>query len=565
MTLQTAVTWALVFAIFIVLLKPIGTYMVRVFTFQPTFLDRPLKPVENFIFRVIGVDRDSSMSAWEYALSFVLTNLGWALMAYILLRLQGHLPFNPQHLGAVNPQLAFDTSASFTTNTNWQAYAGGTTMSYFSQFAVLSYLQFVTPASGGAAGIAFIRAMSGRPLGNFFVDLTLMVTRLLLPLAIIVTIILVAQGVPETLAPYLHLHHTLSGASQVIPRGPIASWEAIEHLGQNGGGFTNANSANPLENPTALTNIVEILSMGLLPVSFFYAFGVMTGRRRLAWTLIGVAGAFFLIMLGLAYFPEAAGNPIINALGLHSHANMVGKEVRLGIGGTSLFETSSMAFTTGSVASAHDSFLPISSLSFFLGMFLNMVFGGKGVGLLNMLMFVIITIFLMGLMVGRTPEFLGKKIETKEVSLASIAFLIHPLLILVGAAVAASSHAGLSGILNPGPHGLSEILYAYSSGAANNGSAFAGLSAALPFYEVTIGIVMIIARYASIIAMLFIGQSLLAKKSIPESSGTMHTDTILFGGVLFGAIAILNALTFFPILALGPIAEQYLMMAHRLF
>lgn len=565
MTLQTAVTWALVLVIFVIVLKPMGNYIVRVFTFQPTFLDRPMKPIENVIFRAIGVNRDSSMSAWEYGISLVLTNLGWALMAYILLRLQGHLPFNPEQLGAVNPQLAFDTSASFTTNTNWQAYAGGTTMSYFSQFAVLSYLQFVTPATGGAAGIAFIRALSGRPLGNFFVDLTLMVTRLLLPLAVIVTLILVAQGVPETLAPYLHLHNTLSGGSQIIPRGPIASWEAIEHLGQNGGGFTNANSANPLENPTAFTNIVEILSMGLLPVSFFYAFGAMTGRRRLAWTLIGVSGVIFLIMLALAYFPEAAGNPIINALGLHTHANMVGKEVRLGIGGTALFETSSMAFTTGSVASAHDSFLPLSSLSFFIGMFLNMVFGGKGVGLLNMLMFVIITIFLMGLMVGRTPEFLGKKIETKEVSLAAIAFLIHPLLILVGSAVAVSSHAGLAGVFNPGPHGLSEILYAYSSAAANNGSAFAGLGASSPFYEVTIGIVVIIGRYASVIAMLFIGESLLAKKTVPESSGTMHTDTPLFAGVLLTAIAILNALTFFPIMALGPIAEQYLMMAHHLF
>ncbi len=564
MSIQTIITWGVVFAVFALTIKPIGTYIVRVFTFQPTFLDRVLRPVENGIFRIVGVSRDSSMTTKTYAIALLLTNMAWALGAYILLRVQGALPFNPQHFPDINPLLAFNTAASFTTNTNWQAYAGGSTMSYFSQFAVLSYLQFVTPATGGAAAIAFLRMVSGKKIGNFFVDLTLMVTRLLLPLSVVVTLILVGQGVPETLAPYLHLH-SITGQAQLVPRGPIASFEAIEHLGQNGGGYTNTNSANPLENPTAFSNIVEIISMGLLPVAFFYAFGVFTGRKKTAWTFVGVAGTFFIAMLALIYFPEAAGNPIINALGLHTHANMVGKELRFGLGGTSIFETSTMSFTTGSVASAHDSYLPLSSMSFFLGMFLNMIFGGKGVGLLNLLMFVIITVFLMGLMVGRTPEFLGKKIETKEVTLASIAFLLHPLLILVGSAIAVSSPLGLQGIFNPGPQGLGEILYGFSSAAANNGSAFGGLGAALPFYEVAVGIVVIIGRYGSIVAMLFIGESLLNKRSVPESSGTMRTDTFLFGGILWGAIMILNALTFFPIMALGPIAEQYLMMAHHLF
>ncbi|MCY0870157.1 MAG: potassium-transporting ATPase subunit KdpA [Firmicutes bacterium] len=564
MSLSTILTWAAVVAIFLLTIKPLGTYMARVFTFQPTLLDRPLGWVENGIFRVIGVSRDSNMSAKQYGFALLGTNLVWALLAYAALRMQGILPFNPEHFGAINPGLAFNTSASFTTNTNWQAYAGENTMSYFSQFGVLSCLQFLTPAAGAAAGIAFIRALSGRKLGNYFVDLTLVCTRVLLPLAVIVGLILVGQGVPETLAPYLHAH-TITGATQVIPRGPIASWESIEHLGENGGGYTNANSANPLENPSALSNIVETVAMGLVPVAFFYFFGVMTNRRKLAWTLTAVAASIFFIMLALAYFPEAAGNPIVNAMGLATHGNMVGKEVRFGIGGTAIFETSSMAFTTGSVASAHDSFLPLSSLSFFIGMFLNMVFGGKGVGFINMAMFVIITIFLMGLMVGRTPEFLGKKIEAREVTLASIAFLLHPLLILVGSAIAVHSPAGLAGIDNPGPHGLSEILYAFSSGAANNGSAFGGLNAALPFYEIAIGIVMIVGRYASIMAMLLIGQSLLRKKSVPETSGTMHTDTPLFAGILFGAIFILNALTFFPVMALGPIAEHYLLFAHHLF
>ncbi len=564
LSFSTGMTWAVVFAVFLLTIKPMGTYMAKVFTFQPTFLDKPLSKVENWTFRMFGISRDSSMTAKQYGAAFLLTNLLWAILAYAMLRMQQFLPFNPEHFPAVNPLLAFNTAASFVTNTNWQAYAGENTLSYFSSFANLSFLQFVTPAAGAAVGIAFVRALAGKKLGNYFVDLTLVCTRVLLPLAVIVTLLLVGQGVPETLGAYLHAH-TLAGGTQNIPRGPIASWEAIEHLGENGGGFTNANSANPLENPTALSNIIEILSMGLVPVAFFYAFGVMTGRRRLAWTLTAVAGGFFLVMLALVYFPEQAGNPILNSLGLATHQNMVGKEVRFGMGGTSIFETATMAFTTGSVASAHDSFLPLSSLAFYLGMFLNMVFGGKGVGLLNMLMFVIITIFLMGLMVGRTPEFLGKKIETREVSLASIAFLLHPLLILGGTALAVYLPVGMKGVFNPGPHGLSEILYGFTSAAANNGSAFGGLGASLPFYEISIGVVMIIARYASVLAMLLLGQSLLHKRRVPETSGTMRTDTPLFGGILFGSIIILNALTFFPVMALGPIAEQYLMVAHHLF
>ncbi len=564
MTVSTVATWLVVIGVLLVSAKPLGTYLYRVFTFQPTWLDRPMTPVENAIFRAIGVERDHNMSAVQYGVAFVLTNLVWALGAYLLLRTQSLWPFNPQHFGNLNPGLSFNTAASFTTNTNWQAYSGENTMSYFSQFAVLQFLQFVTPAAGGAVGIAFVRALSGRQLGNFFVDLTLLLTRVLLPLALIFGVLFVALGVPDTLAPYLHLT-TLTGQAQTVPRGPIAGWEAIEHLGQNGGGFTGANSANPLENPTALTNILQSIAMGLVPVAFFYFFGCMTGRKAVAWTLIAVAGAFYLGMLALIYFPEAQGNPIVNALGLFGHANWVGKELRFGMGGTAIFETSTMAFTTGSVAAAQDSFLPLSSLSFFLGMFLNMVFGGKGVGLLNMLMFVILTIFLMGLMVGRTPEFLGKKIEAKEVSLTAIAFLLHPLLILVGTAIAAATPAGLAGVLNPGPHGLSEMLYAFSSGAANNGSAMGGLNAALPFYEVAIGIVVIIGRYASIMAMLLVGESLLQKRRVPETAGTMRTDTPLFAGVLLGSIVILNALTFFPVMALGPIAEHYLLWAHHLF
>ena len=564
MAIETVLTWLVALGVLAIAIKPMGTYVARVFTFQPTVLDPVFARPERWFFRTIGVRPDDSMSAKQYGFALVITNLVFMLGAYVALRGQGLLPFNPLHLPAINPRLAFNTAASFTTNTNWQAYAGENTLSYFSQFAVLSFLQFVTPASGAAAGIAFLRALAGRPLGNFFVDLTLACTRLLLPLAVVFTLVLVWQGVPETLGNYLHIH-TLAGPTQVVPRGPIASWEAIEHLGQNGGGFTNANSANPLENPTPLTSLFEMVSEGLLPVAFFYTLGIMTGRTKMAWTLIGVAGLIFLGMGAMIYFPTEMGSPIINALGLHGHVYRVGTELRFGTGETSLFETATMAFTTGTVSMAHDSALPIPGLAFMIGMFLNLVFGGKGVGLINMVMLVIITVFLMGLMVGRTPEFLGKKIEAREVSLASIAFLLHPFLILVGTALSVALPAGLTGILNPGPHGFSEILYAVSSGAANNGSAFGGLAASQPYYEILIGVIMIIGRFASVIAMFLLGESLLKKKSVPTTSGTMRTEGVLFGGILIGAVAVLNALTFFPVVALGPLAEHYLLLAHHLF
>lgn len=564
MSLQTVAVWVVVIGIFLITVKPLGTYIARVFSYEPTFLDRPMRPIENGIYRLFGIDPSYNMTAKQYGMALVLTNFAWIIISYILLRLQGHLPWNPEHMSAVNPQLAFNTATSFGTNTNWQAYGGESTMSYFSQFGNLEFLQFVTPAIGGTMLIAFIRALSGKKMGNFFVDLVLMCTRLLLPLAIVFTVLLVWQGVPETLAPYLHVH-TITGQSQVVARGPIASWDSIEHLGTNGGGFTNANSANPLENPSALSNIFETVAMGLVELAFFYALGVMTGRKKLAWTLISVAGIFFLAMGAMIYFPMHLGNPAINALGLHGHVNMVGKELRFGSGGTSVFDTTTMGFTTGSVASAHDSALPIAGLGMMMGMFLNLVFGGFGVGLLNMLMLVIIAVFLMGLMVGRTPEFLGKKIEAREVSLASIAFLLHPFLILVGTALSVSLPAGLKGMYNPGPHGFSEILYGILSGAANNGSAFGGLGAALPYYEVTIGIIMVIARFASVIAMFYLAESLLRKKTVPTTSGTMRTEGVLFGGVVTGAVIVLNALTFFPVVALGPLAEHYLLMAHHLF
>lgn len=563
MSLDAAASWVAVLAFFAVILKPVGRYMGRVFTGQRTLLDPVFSPLERRLWRWAGIDPQASMTAVQYGTALLATNALWAVFAYLALRAQSHLPFNPQHFPGLTPPLAFNTAVSFVTNTNWQAYAGENTLSYFSQFGVLGFLQWVSPAVGLAALAAFLRALAGRSLGNYFVDLTRAITRLLLPAAVVLAVVLAALGVPETLAAYVHLH-PLSGGSTWLPRGPIASWEAIEHLGTNGGGFTAANSANPLENPSPLTNLLEIAAMGLFPVASFYAFGYVTGRPRAAWTLIAVAAAFYLAMLALAYFPEVAGNPVLNRLGLHGTANWVGKELRFGIGGSALFQASSLAFTTGSVNAAPDSMVPLSTLSLFLGLLLNMVFGGDGVGLLNFLMFVILTVFLLGLMVGRTPEFLGKKIETREVSLTALAFLVHPLLIL-GATALAVSLPAVHDTLNRGPQGLTEILYGFASTAANNGSAMGGLEAGAPFYLWATGVVMLIGRYVSILLLLLVGESLLAKKAVPESPGTMHTDTPLFGGALFGAILVLNALTFLPVMALGPVAETYLLGAHRLF
>ena len=564
MSLQTVAVWVVVLGVFLVTVKPLGTYIARVFSFEPTVLDKPLRPLEHRVFRMFGIDPSASMTARQYGVALILTNFAWIVLSYVLLRLQGQLPFNPQHMTAVNPRLAFNTATSFGTNTNWQAYSGENTMSLFSQFGNLEFLQFVTPAVGGTMAIAFIRALSGKKMGNFFVDLVLMCTRVLLPLSVVFAILMVWQGVPETLGAYLHIH-TITGRTQVVPRGPIASWESIEHLGTNGGGFTNANSANPLENPTALSNLFQVIMMGLLPVAFFYTLGVMTGKRKMAWTLISVAGLMYLAIGAMVYFPMELGDPVISALGLHGHVYRVGTELAFGTGGTAAFETSTMSFTTGSVASAHDSALPITQLAYFSAMFLNLVFGGKGVGLLNMLMLVVITVFIMGLMVGRTPEFLGKKIEAREVSLASIAFLLHPFLILVGTALSVALPSGLQGVFNPGPQGFSEILYGITSGAANNDSALGGLGAALPYYEVTIGIITVIGRFASVMAMFLLAESLLKKRAVPTSSGTLRTEGMLFGGILVGSVVVLNALTFFPVMALGPLAEHYLLLAHHLF
>ena len=557
-TLGVLMPWLVFVVVLAVVTKPLGGYLARVFTGEPTLFDRPLGAAEALLFRALGIQPGDDMTARQYSRAVLVTALAWMALAFLVLLLQASLPFNPERLPGVSPLLAFNISASFVTNTNWQAYAPSLTLSDFSQFADLGFLQFAGAAMGGAVAVAIVRALSGRRMGNFFVDLTRMCTRVLLPLAILLTVILVWQGVPDTLAPYLHVT-TVTGGHQVVPRGPIASWEAAAHLTTSGGGYTGPNGASPLENPTAASGLMESLAMGLLPVGFFYMFGVMTGRPRQSGVLIGVGAVLFLAVGLLVFLPEAAGNPLVNALGLHGPPfNMAGKELRFGVGGTTLFETAGAAFSTGSFASAPAGVLPLASLTLLGAMFLNLVFGGVGIGLLNMLTMVVLTIFASGLMVGRMPEFLGKKIEAREVSLASLALLVHPLLILGGTAVAVDTAAGAAH--HHGPLGFTQILYAFASGAANNGSSMmAGLAAGRPFYEWAIGIEVLVARFVPLIAMLFLAEALLGKQTVPETAGTLHTDTPLFGGVLLGTIVLAAALTYLPIVALGPVAEHYLL------
>jgi K+-transporting ATPase ATPase A chain len=491
----------------------------------------------------------------KYVFAMLLSNFIMMILLYIIFRIQKYLPLNPDKIDNMPPALAFNTAASFITNTNWQAYSGENSLSYFSQMIAITFPMFTSAATGFAVAIAFIRGLVARQnnLGNFYVDLVRCITRVFLPLSFIVALFLVFQGVPQTLHGSVNAT-TLEGAKQTITRGPVAALESIKHIGTNGGGFFGTNSAHPFENPTPLSNLMEILSMLLLPTALVYAFGLMIKNRRQGWSVFAAMGIMFLMFLAVVFIAEYKGTPALNALGVHG--NMEGKEVRFGLSESALFTAVTTAVTTGTVNTMHDSLTPIGGLVPLGEMMLNNVFGGKGVGLLNGLLYVVLSVFICGLMVGRTPEFLGKKIESKEVKLASIALLIHPVIILVPTAIALINHGAISSILNPGYHGVSEVLYAFTSGAANNGSAFGGLTANTDFYNIMIGVVMLLGRYISIIAMLAIAGSFATKKMVAASSGTFRTDTPLFTGILVVIILVIGALTFFPALALGPIAEH---------
>ena len=569
----------LYFAVVLGLAKPLGTFLAQVYQNQPTFLDPVVKPVERLVYRASGVNPGEEMSWRTYAVSLMLFNGLGLSAAYLLQRIQGALPFNPQGWGAVSADSAWNTAVSFATNTNWQGYGGETTMSYLVQMAAMTVQNFVSAATGMAVLAALVRGIVRAPsaaggpkpgLGNFWADLTRGTLYVLLPLSIVLSLALVSQGVVQTFAGYptaAWLQPAAAGNpadGQVIAVGPAASQIAIKQLGTNGGGFFNANSAHPFENPTPLSNFLEAAAILLLPAALVYAYGRMVGDTRQGWALLAVMTVVFAAMLGAAVWAEQAGNPALAALGvdqaagpLQSGGNLEGKEVRFGSALSALWATATSAASNGSVNAMHDSFTPLGGLvPLFLIQLGEIIFGGVGSGLYGMLAYVIVAVFVAGLLVGRTPEYLGKKIEAFEMKMASLILLIPILAAKTGTALAVTLPEGLSSILNPGPHGFSEVLYAFSSAAGNNGSAFAGLHADTPFYNLALGVCMFVSRYWLIIPVLAIGGSLAAKKKVPAGPGTLPTHTPLFAAWLTGVILVVGALSFLPALSLGPIAEQ---------
>jgi len=554
---------------------PLGLYMARVFAGEPTFLDPVLKPAERAIYRICGIHPASEQTWIEYAVSMLLFSAVGMVMLYAMERLQYFLPFNPQKFGAVASDLAFNTAASFTTNTNWQAYGGESTMSYFTQMAGLAFHNFVSAAAGIAVAIAVIRGFvrrSARTLGNFWFDLTRATLWVLLPISVIGGLVLVWQGVPDNFSPYTHVK-TLEAADQIIAQGPVASQEIIKELGTNGGGFMNANSAHPYENPTPLSNLLEMLAIFAIGAGLTHTFGHMAGDRRQGWALFGAMAILFLIGAAVAIRSEQRGNPQFAAMGIsqaasadQSGGNMEGKEARFGIVNSALWATITTDTSCGAVNSMHDSYTPLGGLIPLLNIQIGeIIFGGVGSGLYGMLVMAVLSVFIAGLMVGRTPEYLGKKIESREMKLAMLFILIFPAVILLPTGVAVVIKAGLAGISNPGPHGFSQILYAYSEASANNGSAFGGLNANTPFYNTTLAFVMLFGRFMMKVPVLALAGSLAGKKPVPPSAGTFPTNGAIFVVLLVGVILIVAALTFFPADALGPIVEHLAMMHAKLY
>ena len=548
---------------------PLERYMARVFSGERTFASPLLGAVERGFYRLAGVDQTREQTWLGYGLAMLTFSLVGFASLYAILRLQAFLPWNPQGFDGVPPDLAFNTAISFLTNTNWQAYGGETTMSHFSQMAGLAVHNFLSAATGVALALAVTRAFmrtSATTLGNFWVDLTRTTLYVLLPISILVALAFVWLGMPQTLAGSAEVT-TLEGAKQVIALGPIASQEAIKQLGTNGGGFLNANSAHPFENPGALSNLLSIFSMLVISTALPIAFGRMVGAQRQGYALIAAMGLLLLAGIGLVYWSETAGNPLLTALGLDpSMGNMEGKEVRFGQAMTALFVAVTTGLSCGAVNAMHASLTPLGGfIPLFLIQLGEVLPGGVGSGLYGMIVFALLAVFVAGLMVGRTPEFLGKKIEAREMKLAMLAVLILPLVILGFSSVAVMLPVALESLANAGPHGLTEILYAYSSATGNNGSAFAGLNANTPWFNTTLGIAMALGRFAYVVPVLAIAGSLAAKKRAPLSAGTFPTDTPLFVGLLVGVILILGGLQFFPALALGPIVEHVLMLAGQTF
>ncbi|MFI5181651.1 MAG: potassium-transporting ATPase subunit KdpA [Thermoanaerobaculia bacterium] len=563
--LKTGIYFLLVLAV----VKPIGLYMKKVFSKEKTFLDPVLMPLERLLYRVGGIDATREQGFVSYAGAMMVFNVVSLVVLYAMERWQHLLPLNPDKMPAVPPALAWNTAVSFTTNTNWQAYSGESTMSLLTQMAGLAVHNFASAATGIAIAIAFVRGVArteSKGIGNFWSDLVRSILWVLLPLSLIGAVVLMSQGVIQNFKPSEAVT-TLEGASQKVPQGPIASQEAIKELGTNGGGFVNANSAHPYENPTPFSNLVEMFLIFSVGGALTYTLGAMTGKTRHGWAVFWSMAIVFLVGALLAGYFEVRGNPIHHGLGVsQAMGNMEGKEVRFGPVDSALFATITTDASCGAVNAMHDSFTPLGGLIPLLNIQLGeIIFGGVGAGLYGMLLFVVLSVFIAGLMVGRTPEYLGKKIEAKEVKLAMLSVLILTFSILVGTAVGIASKPGLAGLNNAGPHGLSEILYAFTSATGNNGSAFAGLNANSDFYNVALGLAMFFGRFLMIIPLLGIAGSLAAKKKVAESIGTFPVDGPIFVLLLISVILIVGALTFFPALSLGPIVEHLLMNAARLF
>ncbi|HKU96789.1 MAG TPA: potassium-transporting ATPase subunit KdpA [Vineibacter sp.] len=556
-------------AIIVALARPIGGYLDRVLEGERTFLSPLLRPLERGFYRLAGVNPSENQTWWSYGGGMLLFHLfGYALL-YGLQRLQGLLPFNPQGMGAVAPDLAANTAMSFATNTNWQNYGGESTMSYLTQMAGLTVQNFTSAATGIALAVALTRGFAraeSKGIGNFWADLVRVTLYVLLPMCIVLTLFHVWQGVPQNLSAYVEAT-TLEGGKQVIAQGPVASQLAIKMLGTNGGGFFNANSAHPYENPTALSNLVQMLSIFVLGAAMTNVFGRRVGDERQGWAIFAAMGVLFVVGVFITYGAEAGGNPLLTALGVDPSAgNMEGKEVRFGAAMSALFAVVTTAASCGAVNAMHDSFMPLGGAVPLVNMLLGeVIVGGVGAGLYGMLLFAIISVFVAGLMVGRTPEYVGKKIEAREVKMTMLAVLCLPLVVLGFTALATVLPVGLAGPANAGPHGFSEIFYAFTSGAANNGSAFGGLTGNTMFYNSTIGITMAVGRFAMIVPMLAVAGSLAGKRKTAVSVGTFPTHGGLFIGLLIGVVLIVGGLTYFPALALGPIAEHFAMLAGTLF
>lgn len=550
--LQIGLTLCIVIAITPIL----GRYMARVFLGERTLLDLLMNPIERSLYVVAGVRRKDDMTGWQYIRAVLYTNLIMGISVYLLIYFQRILPWNPNSFGAPTWNILLHTTISFLTNTDQQHYSGETTLSYFSQVAALGFLMFTSAATGLAVGIAFIRGLTGRGLGNFYVDITRAITRILLPISIIGAIALLIVGVPQTLAGTLVVR-TLDGGTQYLARGPVASFEMIKMLGENGGGFFDVNSAHPFENPNGASNLIETIAMISIPAALIYTYGLFANNIKQAWLLFWMVFVIFVILIGVTAVGELQGNPLINATFGSDQPNLEGKEVRFGWAQTALWAVMTTATMCGAVNGMHDSLMPQGLFSTLFNLFIQVIWGGQGTGTAYLFIYLILTVFLTGLMVGRTPEFLGRKIEKREIVLASVVLLIHPIVVLIPSAIALAYPISLSGISNAGYHGISQVVYEYASAGANNGSGLEGLRDNTLWWNLSTLVGLLGGRYIPIIAILLLADSMSRKQAVPETPGTLKTDSLVFTGVTAGVTLILGVLTFFPVLALGPIAEGF--------